>query len=221
MSPRSSPLLAPVALLTAAALLLGGCTKEESTPGAPGAGDDRTLRKLREEVDRVNQGGHPTRGPESTRGDPNANLAGLAAGLDASGERRLDLPASNATVHVDALAVKLTGLESSHSAKGSGKVSLTTEELFLSVRLVAQNVGAAPLTLDLDGAKVVGAGGQQYPLARDAQVVAGTRPLRRTWAPEERADVVLLFELPPEALREDGLHLVLQGSGGDVRIPLR
>ena len=221
MSPRSSPLLAPVALLTTAALLLGGCTKEESAPGAQAAGDDRTLQKLRAEVDRVNQGGRPTQGPEATRGDPNANLAGLAAGLDASGEQRLELPAGNATVHVDTLAVKLTGLESSHSAKGSGKVSLTTEDLFLRVRLVTQNVGTAPLTLDLDGAKVVGAGGQQYPLARDAQAVAGTRPLRRTWAPEERTDMVLLFELPPAALREDGLHLMLQGSGGDVRIPLR
>lgn len=221
MSPRSSPSLAPTALLTAAALLLGGCTKEESARGAEGGGDDRTLQKLRAEVDRVNQGGHPTRGPESTRGDPNAQLAGLAAGLDESADRPLALPEPNATVHVDTLAVKLTGLESSHSVKGSGKVALTTEELFLRVRLVTQNVGAAPMTLDLDGAQVMGAGGQPYPLARDAQVVAGTRPLRRTWAPQERTDVVLLFELPPAALREDGLHLVMQGSGGDVRIPLR
>ncbi|MCP3142705.1 hypothetical protein [Pyxidicoccus xibeiensis] len=220
MSPRSSPSLASVAVLSAA-LLWGGCTKEESAPAALGGGDDRTLRKLREEVDRVNQGGRPTQGPESTRGDPNANLAGLAAGLGESAERKLSLPESNSTVHVDTVAVKLTGLDSSHSVKGSGKVSLTTEELFLRVQLVAQNVGAAPLPLDLDGAKVVGAAGQEYPVARDAQVVAGTRPLRRTWAPEERSDVVLLFELPPAALREDGLHLVLQGSGGDVRIPLR
>jgi hypothetical protein len=210
-----------VALLAAAALLWGGCTKEESTPGAQGAGEDRTLRKLRQEVDRVNQGGPATRGPEATRGDPNANLAGLAAGLDESGERRLSLPEPNATVHVDTLAVKLAGLESSHSVRGSGKVALTTEELFLRVRLVAQNVGAAPVTVDLDGAKVVGADGPPYALARDAQVVAGTRPLRRTWAPEERTELALLFELPPTALREGGLHLVLQGSGGDVRIPLR
>lgn len=221
MSPRSSPSLAPVALLTAAALLLGGCTKEESAPDAMGAGDDRTLRKLRAEVDRVNQGGPTAPGPGSTRGDPNANLAGLAAGLDESAERRLPLPGANSTVHVDTLAVKLTGLESSHSVKGAGKVSLTTEELFLRVQLVTQNVGAAPLTLDLGGAKVAGAEGQEVPVARDAQAVVGTRPLRRTWAPQERADVVLLFELPPAFLREDGLHLVMQGSGGDVRIPLR
>ncbi|MFP2910161.1 hypothetical protein ACLESD_35015 [Pyxidicoccus sp. 3LFB2] len=221
MSPRSSPSLAPVALLTAAALLLGGCTKEESAPGAQGGGDDRTLQKLRAEVDRVNQGGRPTQGPESTRGDPNANLAGLAAGVDEAAERKLPLPEANATVHVETLAVKLTGLESSHSVKGSGKVSLTTEDLFLRVQLVTQNVGAAPLTLDLGGAKVVGATGQEVPLARDAQAVVGTRPLRRTWAPEERTDVVLLFEVPPAVLREDGLHLVMQGSGGDVRIPLR
>lgn len=220
MSPRSSASLAPVALL-AAALLWGGCTKEEAAPGATQGGEDRTLQKLRQEVDRVNQGGRPAQGPGSTRGDPNANLAGLAAGLDESAEQTLALPERNDTAHVDTVAVKLTGLTSSHSVKGSGKVGLTTEELFLRVQLVTQNVGPAPVTLDLDGAKVVDGQGQQYGLARDAQVVAGTRPLRRTWAPEERTDVVLLFELPPAALREGDLHLVMQGSGGDVRIPMR
>lgn len=218
MSPRSSPRLV---LLVAAALLWGGCTKEEAAPEAPPAGEDRTLQKLRQEVDRVNQGGRPAQGPGATRGDPNANLAGLAAGLDESAEQVLPLPSPNDTVHVDTVAVKLTGLKSSHSVKGSGKVGLTTEDLFFRVQLVTQNVGAAPATLDMDGAKVVDAQGQEYPLARDAQVVAGTRPLRRTWAAEERTDVALFFELPPAALREGGLHLVLQGSGGDVRIALR
>ena len=102
---RSSPSLAPAALLTAAALLLGGCTKEESARGAGGGGDDWTLQKLRAEVDRVNQGGHPSQGPESTRGDPNAQLAGLAAGLDESSERQRSLPERNDTVPVDTRAV--------------------------------------------------------------------------------------------------------------------
>ena len=221
MSPRPCRFLAPVALLSAAALLWGGCTKEEAAPGGMPAGDDRTLQKLRQEVDRVNQGGRPAQGPGPTRGAPNANLAGLAAGLDESSEQALPLPGQNDTVHVDTVAVKLTGLMASHSVRGSGKVGLTSEDLFLRVQLVTQNVGAAPASLDWDGAKVADAQGQDYALARDAQAVAGTRPLRRTWAPEERTDVALFFELPPAALREGGLHLVLQGSGGDVRIPLR
>ncbi len=210
---------ASVALL-AAALVLGGC-KEESVPEYPGAGDDRTLQKLRQEVDRVNQGGRATQGPEATRGDPNAKLAGLAAGLNVPAERTWELPAPNDAVRLDTLSVKLTGLESSHSAKGSGKISVTSEDLFFRVQLMTHNAGSTPMTLDLDGAKLVGTEGQSHAVARDAQAVAGTRPLRRTWAPDERTEVVLLFELPPEALRDDGLQLLLQGSGGDARIPLK
>lgn len=211
---------ASVALL-AATLVLGGC-KEESVPDYAGTGDDRTLQKLRQEVDRVNQGGRPSQGPEATRGDPNANLAGLAAGInDAPTERTWELPSPNDSARLETLSVKLTGMEASHSVKGSGKVSLTSEDLFFRVQLLTQNLGGAPLTLDLDGAKLFGDEGQSYAVARDAQSIGGTRPLRRTWAPDERTDVVLLFELPPEALRDDGLHLLLQGSGGDVRIPLK
>ncbi|MBZ4394585.1 hypothetical protein VZQ01_29590 [Myxococcus faecalis] len=221
MSPRVRLALVSVTQLLAVALLSGGCTKEEPASGALGTADERTLQKLRQEVDRVNQGGRPTPGPESTRGDPNAQLAGLAAGLDDAAPRRLELPESNATVHVDTVAVKLTGLESSHSVKGSGKLSMTTEELFLRVQLVTQNVGPAPVTMDWDAARVVGAREATYGIARDAQVLAGTRPLRRTWALEERSDVILMFELPPPALKEGDLQLVIPGTGGEVRIPLR
>ncbi|NTX00567.1 hypothetical protein HUA74_00560 [Myxococcus sp. CA051A] len=221
MSARASLVLAPVARLLAAALLIGGCTKEEPSSEALGTADERTLQKLRQEVDRVNQGGRQAHGPEATRGAPNAQLAGLAAGLEEAAPRQLGVPEGNATVHVDSVAVKLTGLESSHSAKGSGKMSVTTEELFLRVQFVTQNVGPKPVTLDLESVTVVDAQGASYVLARDAQVLAGTRPLRRTWAPEERADIILLFELPPPALREGALHLIMQGTGGEVRIPLR
>ncbi|WP_338864164.1 hypothetical protein [Myxococcus stipitatus] len=186
-----------------------------------GTAEERTLQKLRQEVDRVNKGGRPATGPEAARGAQNAQLAGLAAGLDEAVPRQLGVPESNETVHVDTVAVKLTALESSHSVKGSGKMGVTSEELFLRVQLITQNVGPKPATLDLESAKVVDAQGASYALARDAQALAGTRPLRRTWALEERADVILFFELPPPVLREGALHLVLQGTGGEVRIPLR
>jgi hypothetical protein len=57
-------------------------------------------------------------------------------------------------------------------------------------------------------------------VARDAQIAAGTRQLQRTWAPDERSDVVLFFEIPPSAL-ESGLTLVLPATSGDVRLALR
>nr|WP_242588344.1 hypothetical protein [Corallococcus macrosporus] len=213
-----------MAFLTAA-LLLGGCSKEASTSEGGQEAEARTLQKLRAEADRVKQGGAVATRPQPAQREPeDSKLAGLAAGMGDSGPRKLRLPERNDTVHVDTVAVKVTGLEASHSVKGSsGKVGLglTTEDLFLRVTLLTQNVGGMPAPLTLDGAKVTDAKGQTYPLARDAQAVAGTKPLPTTWAPEQRTEVVLLFEVPQDAVQDDGLALVVQGSGGDVRIPLR
>jgi hypothetical protein len=204
------------ALLLLAALAWG--CKEEAPPQ-----EDRTLAKLRNEVDRVNKGGAPTGPPSPTQPpeDPNAKLAGLAAGADSAGVGPLKVPEPNPTVHVDAVAVKLTGLEASHSVKGSGQMGLTSEELFLRVKLVAENVGKAPAKLDLGAARVVDAEGKEYGIARDAQVLAGTRQLERAWEPGERGDVVLLFELPPSAVSANNLTLVLPAASGDTRLALR
>jgi len=209
MSWRTS--LSPLLL---AAALVWGCTKEEAPPQ-----EDRTLSKLRAEADRVEQGGAPSRPPgrAPVTEDPNAGLANLATAE--AGSNKLRLPDSNETTHVDTLAVKLTGLESSHSIKG-GKLSLTSEELFLRVQLVTQNVGKAPAPISMEGARLVDPAGKEYAVARDAQIAAGTRQLRRTWAPDERSDVVLFFEIPPSAI-ESGLTLVLPATSGDVRLALR
>lgn len=211
MSRRAS--LSPVLL---AAALVWGCTQEEAPPK-----EDRTLAKLRAEADRVGKGGAPSGPPARTAApaDPNATLADLATTGPEGAGRKLRLPETNDTKHVDTVAVKLTGLESSHSVKG-GKLSLTTEDLFLRVQLIAQNVGAAPASVGLEGARLVDAGGKQYAMARDAQLAAGTRELRHTWAPEERTEVVLFFEIPPSAL-DSGLTLVLPATSGDVRFALR
>lgn len=210
MSRRTS--LSPL-LLTAA--LAWGCTKEEAPPQ-----EDRTLAKLRAEADRVERGGAPSAPPVRNPAppDPNAALADLAA-AGAPAERKLQLPEKNDTQHVDTVAVKLTGLDSSHSVKG-GKLSLTTEELFLRVQLITQNVGTAPAALSLEGARLVDAEGKEYRVARDAQIAAGTRELRRTWAPEERSEVVFFFELPPSSL-DSGLTLVLPATRGEVRLALQ
>jgi hypothetical protein len=202
--------------LLLAAALAWGCTKEEAPPQ-----EDRTLAKLRAEADRVERGGAPSVPPGRAQAseDPNASLADLAAADRGASERKLRLPEPNDTKHLDTVAVKLTGLESSHSVKG-GKLSLTTEELFLRVQLAAQNVGEAPAAVAMEEAKLVDEAGKEYAVARDAQIAAGTRELRHTWAPGERADVVLFFELPPPAL-EAGLTLVLPATSGDVRLALR
>jgi len=207
------PSLSPMLL---AAALLWGCTKEEAPPQ-----EDRTLAKLRAEADRVGKGGAPSGPPSRTQApeDPNMGLADLATADQGASDRKLRMPEPNDTKHVDTVAVKLTGLEASHSVKGE-KLSLTTEEQFLRVQLVMQNVGQAPAAVSLEGARLVDEAGKEFALARDAQIAAGTRELRHTWAPEERSDVVLFFELPPSTL-EAGLTLVLPTTSGDVRLALR
>ncbi len=210
MSVRSSG----VAALLWTAALLGGCTKEEPVP------EDRTLEKLRAEVDRVNRGGAPATPPLAVD-DPRARLASRAAGHEEKGPPKLALPEKNDTVHASTVAMKLTGLEALHSVRGNGAVGLTTDELFLRVEVVTQNVGSAPVALALGGARLRDAWGKEYTLARDAQLLTGTRPLERTWEPNQREPLVLLFELPPASLAS-GLTLLLPtGSGEDARIPLQ
>lgn len=204
-------------LLLAAASLVWGCQKEEAPPQQ----EDRTLAKLRDEVDRVNRGGAPTTGPAAVPEDPNARLAGLAAKVEQAEERQLKLPENNPTVHVDSVAMKLTGLEAAHTMKGTGKIGLTTEELFLRVQLVAENVGKEPAKLDLDVARVQDAEGKTYSIARDVQALVGTRQLERTWEVGERTDVVFVFEVPPSAVHGPGLTLVLPATSGDVQLALR
>ena len=213
-----SPSARGLAVLLCSVALLGGCKKEEE----PASVEDRTLAKLRQEVDRVNKGGATNAPPAAAaENNPNAELAELAAGHEAESARNLTPPGANDTVHVDTFAVKLTALESLHSLRGSGKLSLTTSDLFVRARLIAQNVGPKRAPLALSGAKLVDAANKEYPLAQDAQTLAGTRTLDRTWDTEERDSLVLLFEVPPSALGP-GLTLVLPTSGSaPVRIPLQ
>jgi len=212
-----SPSARGLAALLCSAALLGGCKKEEE----PAPVEDRTLAKLRQEVDRVNKGGATSASPSATAENPNAKLAELAAGHEAETARTLTPPGTNDTVHVDSFAVKLTGLESLHSLRGTGKVSLTTSDLFVRAQLIAQNVGPQPAPLTLSGAKLVDAADKEYPLAQDAQTLAGTRKLDRTWDKEERDSLVLLFEVPPSAIAP-GLTLVLPtGGSAPARIPLQ
>jgi hypothetical protein len=204
-----------LAALLCAAALLEGCKKDEPAP----VNEDRTLEKLRQEVDRVNQGGAPSSAPGASE-DPNARLAGLAAGHEADQARTYTLPSKEA-VKVDGLSLQPTGLESLHSLSGTGKVSLTTTDLFVRVKLEAQNSGAEPVHVPLSQARLVDAEGKEYPIASDAQTLGGTRKLDRTWELEQHESLVLVFEAPPAAMAP-GLALLIPNRGGEnARIPLQ
>ncbi|KFA93539.1 hypothetical protein [Archangium violaceum] len=209
-----SPSPRGLAVLFCAAALLGGCKKEEQ----PAPTEDRTLERLRQEVDRVNQGGAPTAAPDET--DPNSRLAGLAAGQDQERPRTYALP-SKGKVKVDTLTLRPTGLESLHSLRGTGKVALTTDELFLRVTLDAENVGPRSVYVPFSTARVVDAGGNEYPLARDAQTLAGTRTLDHTWESAQSESMDLLFEVPPAAIGPGMSLLIPTSSGESARIPLQ
>lgn len=211
-----SPTARGLAALLCAAALLEGCKKEEPAP-AP-VNEDRTLEKLRQEVDRVNQGGAASNAPGAPE-DPNARLAGLAAGHEADQAKTYALPSKEA-VKVDGLSLQPTGLESLHSLSGTGKVSLTTTDLFVRVKLEARN-GNETVRVPLSQAKLVDAEGKEYPIASDAQTVGGTRKLDRTWELEQHESLVLVFEAPPAAMAP-GLALLIPTRGGEnARIPLQ
>jgi hypothetical protein len=208
-------------MAVAGLLCLASCRKDEPPP-EPDL--DRTLRKLKEEAERTTaRPGKPTPPPTGApTEDPNAKLAQLAAGEQPGGREQLGIPGENPTVYVGKVAVKMLGLWSSHVVEG-GKLSLTTEELFLEVKLAAQNTGEAPARLDFGFAKVVDAEKHEWPLARDVQRLAGTNPVTQTIERGDRREYLLYFEVPRGGPGKGWVLLLPAGVGAgneDVRIPL-
>lgn len=205
--------------IACATLVLAGC-KQEPAPAPPirPGETDRTLEKLKAEVDRANRGEAVGHAPDS-QGGPNAQLAGLV--IADEGPTTLALPAENPTVHLGTLALKVAALSAAHSVKG--RVELTSEDLFLAVTLLTQNVGKEDLRLTLAYAALKDANGKLYAVAPDAQRVAGTRDLARTWKTDVRDEVTLYFEVPPSVVGK-GLRLEFPGMQSTgftgVTIPL-
>lgn len=181
-------------LLVCAAALLAGCP-DKSTSG-DGAAQDRTLMKLKEAKEK----GPVGVGPPVAEDEARDKLAKVATGgADDGGPR--PLPANNATVHLGTVAVKLAALETSPMVKGA-KLTLSTDQTFLFVRLVAQNVGERAQELELSSATLTTKAGE-LPLARDAQRVGGTKDLHLKFGPaaeQKSSEMTLIFELPPDAL---------------------
>lgn len=197
---------------------LAGCTREEPAPR-----EDRTLSKLRDEVDRVNAGGAATPSPAEPH-DPNANLTALAVGAqaDRGTEGPLSLPSVGVAAKAGPVAVALKSAQTSHQLT-TEKMTLTTEELFLKVVLTVRNDGKAAEPFSIERAKIVH-GDQSWPIARDAHFLVGTRQVGFDAVPGETRELVLVFEVPPSALQADGLELSLPhppGGNGDVRLRLK
>ncbi|MFL5320715.1 MAG: hypothetical protein ACJ790_13725 [Myxococcaceae bacterium] len=205
-----------MSLCLAALLLLAGCP--DKTSGADKAEQDHTLAKLKEAQEQQPKNGM---GGPKAQDEEREKLANLAAAgkTDEGGPR--PLPTENPTVHLGTVALKLAGIQTSPIVS-SGKLSLSTDQTFLLLKIAAQNVGDKDAQLDLSGATVTSKTGD-LPLARDAQHVAGTKDLLLKFAPakaEDRKDLILIFELPPSDVGS-GLSLNLTSPTGEkVKLPL-
>lgn len=211
------PLLALVAVCLASA-----CTEKQPESGAPPGFDpnDRTLEKLRAEVDRANRGEGVARAPDAVE-DPNERLAGIA--VQDGKARTLKLPEHNPPVKLGGLTAQVFALSASHSVR-AGKLQLTSEDAFVEARLGVQNTSSTPARLDLSLARIVDQTDHTFPIASDAQRGAGTRQLQLELAPNQREEFTLYFEVPPSVIGH-GLRLVLPaavapGATEDVSLPL-
>ena len=188
--------------LLALALVLSGCPKEE----APSQ-DDRLLKKLQAEKDRLAKNGEEPARPLAPAVAPEPNpLAARAAMPDKP--KTVPITGSPDFI-VGKAACRVSSVETSHHVAGE-KLSLTTDDYFVKVTLTGQVADGGQL--DLSAAKLV-SGGADYPLAKDAQRLAGTRELSRTVAPDEKVEVILYFEAPLSAIAP-GLKLVVAGGDG-------
>lgn len=185
-------------LFAACVGVLLGCPRDEAPEQ-----DDRLLKKLQAEKDRVASGGERSRPIPSAPASP---LADRAASPDAPRTLRL---AGAPEFVVGKAACRVLSVETSHNVTG-GKLSLTSGDLFFKVVLRVQRSGGGPV--DFSGASLT-AGGTDYPLAQDAQRLAGTRELSLTLKADEQLEVVLYFEAPATAITP-GLKLVVAGGDG-------
>lgn len=191
-------LLASTILL---AVALTGCPKDEGP-----SQDDRLIKKLQAEKDRIANGGEAVRPalPPVTA-EPNP-LAARAAMPDKP--KTVPLVGSPDFM-VGKAACRISSVETSHNVAGE-KMSLTSDDYFFKVTLTGQVAGGGPL--DLTQAKLV-SGALEFPIAKDAQRLAGTHELNRILAPDEKVETVLYFEAPMSAIAP-GLKLVVAGGDG-------
>lgn len=185
------------ALTCALALALVGCPKD------PAPSEDALILKLQAEKERLARGGQvPTGARPAPTPDP---LAMRAAVPDSFKPLVL---VGTPELSVGSARLRVSSVETSHSVPGP-RLSLTSNDYFVRVSLSAQVSGGG--AIDLTQA-ALSSGGTEYPLAKDAQRLAGTRELARALRADEKLEVVLYFEAPQTAI---GPGLKLSFGGGD------
>jgi hypothetical protein len=156
--------------------------------------------------------------PRPVEEDPHARLTERATREDATAPRSLPLPHPNPTAWAGGVALKLTKLSTEQRISG-GKLQLVTDETFLLVTLLAQNVGQGVAEMDLATARLALPTGAEVSPTPDVQRLVGTVPSLRSLAPggeEVRQEWVLAFEVPDKTL-VPGLTLKVGGAS----LPLR
>ncbi len=196
---------ASLAWAWALAPLLLACPRGD----APAA-DDRTLRLLQQEKDRLAAGTSQPGGPPMS-----ADRALADAVAQPQPARELVLP-EGAALQVGSTRLTVKALVS-QQAVSSAKLTLTTPETFLKVTLSAET--SVPARLDMSQAQVITRAGR-HGVARDAQRVGGGSPLAFTLTPGPAQPVVLYFEVPPVEVGP-GLTLALIIDGGTVEARLQ
>jgi hypothetical protein len=184
-------------------LLALACTKGAEAPSE----QDRLIAKLKAEQERMKAAPETARtGPDLT--NPNFNTGEEDPLAKTAAEPQTPVITLKLPDKLDfssgKLAVHLNGVETTQ-AVNAGKVKLSTNERFLRVdlKLSAQD----KVEFDLSGASVQ-AGSENFPIARDAQRVVGTRTLTGPLNAGDAREAVLMFELPDAAL-EKGATLKL------------
>lgn len=193
-------------ILLCVAVLLAACTKQRDEPEFDP--NDRALQKLLAEKERLAK--EHAAPPQPDAPNPLAQIAAAP-----SRPESLGIPTG---VAGELGGVKLTLTEVKQAQTlGNGKVSLSTEERFLQVFLDATT--PKPVTLDLSGAELQ-LDEQHFALARDVQRVAGGSALSLPLDAEKTQPIVLLFEVPSDAIRK-GLKIVLTQQQSRVELPLQ
>lgn len=189
--------------LVFAGLLLCACPKKDEPEFD---GNDRLLQKMKEEQERLRKA--PPRPAQEP--DPLAEIVARP-----SKPESLGIPSG---VAADLGPVSLTLVEVQQSQTvGSAKVSLSTTERFLKVKLEA--VSKESVDLDVSGATLVN-GEQTVTLARDAQRAAKGSALVTHLSQGDRENLVLYFEAPDEMIGK-GLKIILTTPESRVELPLQ
>lgn len=172
--------LASLSLLSVGALALT-CSQS----GEPQ--EDRTLRKLKEAQ------AQNVPGPRSE--DPNAELA-----RNALSEPHVEtLPWAGASVRAGDVVIDFRRATKS-KALSSKRVTLTTEDNFVQVELSFESLAAKDVGVSMNGI-VLKSAARRWPLARDAQLVGGSRDLELPLGPHDKRTEQLLFEVSDAELK--------------------